>query len=111
MNELAATKCAVMYAAYFYPLGDLYGVFYYLPVLIAIIILIKKISSLTDSPKREQSIILLTGFLLTFVPSTILYFVYPDYTEIVESVLCKFAFILALTFFYFVLKNKSVESK
>ncbi|MBL1213008.1 MAG: hypothetical protein HND52_06610 [Ignavibacteriae bacterium] len=107
MNQLEATKCAVMYAAYYYPLGDLYGVFYYLPVLISIIIIIKKIRSPLDKTKKEQSVILLTGFLLTFVPSTILYFVYPNYTEIVESVLCKFAFILALTFFYFVLKNKT----
>jgi hypothetical protein len=110
MNELIASKCAVMYAAYYYPLGDLYGMFYYLPVLISVIIIIVKIKSLDDGNKKDQSIILLTGFLLTFIPSTVLYFVYPDYTEIVESVLCKFAFILALTFFYFVLKNKSVPN-
>ncbi len=33
--EFAVTSCAVLYASYHYPLGDLYGAFYYLPILIS----------------------------------------------------------------------------
>ena len=37
--EFAVTSCTVLYATYHYPLGDLFGFFYYLPILISIILL------------------------------------------------------------------------
>ena len=43
IDKFVVTSCTVLYATYSYPLGDLYGVFYYSPVIIATIILIKKI--------------------------------------------------------------------
>ncbi|RPI61967.1 MAG: hypothetical protein EHM44_07685, partial [Ignavibacteriales bacterium] len=39
--EFAVTSCTVLYASYHYPLGDLFGAFYYLPILISIVLLIK----------------------------------------------------------------------
>ena len=38
--NFALTSCTVLYATYHYPLGDLFGFFYYLPILISIILLI-----------------------------------------------------------------------
>jgi hypothetical protein len=38
--EFAVTSCTVLYATYHYPLGDLFGFFYYLPILVSIVLLI-----------------------------------------------------------------------
>ncbi len=37
--EFVVTSCTVLYATYHYPLGDLFGFFYYMPILISIILL------------------------------------------------------------------------
>ena len=42
IDKFVVTSCTVLYATYSYPLGDLYGAFYYLPIIITTIILIKK---------------------------------------------------------------------
>ncbi len=49
IEKFEVTKCTVIYAVYNYPLGFLYGVFYYLPILAVIVLLsitkkLKKIS-------------------------------------------------------------------
>ncbi|MFN3873856.1 MAG: hypothetical protein ACK4R9_12730, partial [Ignavibacterium sp.] len=33
ITNFRVAKCTVIYASYYYPLGDLYGFFYYLPIL------------------------------------------------------------------------------
>ncbi|MCB9249144.1 MAG: hypothetical protein H6613_11700 [Ignavibacteriales bacterium] len=107
VGEFAVTSCTVVYATYNYPLGFLYGLFYYLPILTTIIMLgynsyVSKISSNTNLSK-----ILFLGYTITFIPGFIFTRVVPGMLEAAESILCTFAFILFLFISYFVLKNKN----
>lgn len=111
LQDVVVTKCTVMYAVYNYPLGFLYGLFYYLPVVAAIIILIIKLVKVPVSTEKNLSKILLIGYTVTFVPALLFTIFYPNFLEIIESILCKFAFLFAVSLFYFVLRNiKTVEN-
>lgn len=107
IDKFEAARCTVAYAEYNYPLGFLYGIFYYLPILILIIFLIFKIRTSDNKNKKYLSKLLLWGYLIAFVPSVLITRLIPGMLEAVESILCKFAFILAIFTVYFVLKNKS----
>ena len=106
LDQFSVTKCTVLYASYHYPLGELYGIFYYLPIIFSIIILNKKWGAETDPLQKSLTRTFLFGFLLTFIPSMILAIAIPTFLTAVESLLCKLAFVLASFLFYFALKNK-----
>ncbi|MBI5660757.1 MULTISPECIES: hypothetical protein [Ignavibacterium] len=107
--KFQVAKCTVLYASYHYPLGDLYGFFYYLPILISMIILISTIPK-TDDKKMKLilrvvlystifiSLPVVAGFSLMFAGS---------YTVIssMESIMCKFAFVYALSLGFVILYN------
>ncbi len=109
IDQFVVAKCTVIYAAYNYPLGFIYGVFYYLPILIVIILLAKTSDLERDKEKLRK--ILLTGYVVTFIPAVLFTRLIPGMLEAVESIICTFAFILALFLSYFVLKNKMRENK
>ena len=51
-GQFAVVKCSVLYASYNYPLGTLYGLFYYLPIFISFVLLLsnyKKTGSRCDT--------------------------------------------------------------
>jgi len=103
------TSCTVLYATYSYPLGDLYGAFYYLPIIITTIILIKKISHETDKKIVKISKILLFGNIIISIPVIIAFvmrFTGSYYLiEMIESIMCKFAFIYVVCLSIAVLYN------
>lgn len=109
IDKFMVTSCTVLYATYSYPLGDLYGVFYYSPVIIATIILIKNISQKTDKKTLIISKILLTGNIIISVPvivGFVLMFTGNHYLIAkIESVMCKFAFFYAVCLSIAVLYN------
>jgi len=107
IDQFAVTKCTVLYASYHYPLGDLYGIFYYLPIIFSMIILNKKWGSETDPLKKSLTRTFLFGYLFTFIPSMILAIAIPVFITAVDSLLCKLAFIFATFLMIFVLKNKT----
>ena len=107
VEEFVVTNCTVVYATYNYPLGLLYGLFYYTPVLIAMIILGHKSYFTKKINKADLIKILFWGYVITFIPGFIFSRVVPGMLEAAESVLCSFAFILFLFISYFVLKNKN----
>ncbi|MCB0749417.1 MAG: hypothetical protein KDC90_18285 [Ignavibacteriae bacterium] len=107
VEEFAVTSCTVVYATYNYPLGFLYGLFYYLPILTTIIILGYNSYVSKISINANLSEILFLGYTITFIPGFIFTRVVPGMLEAAESVLCTFAFILFLFISYFVLKNKN----
>lgn len=112
LDQFAVTKCTVLYASYHYPLGELYGIFYYLPIIFSIIILNKKWGAEADPLKKSLTRTFLFGFLFTFIPSMILAIAIPTFLTAVESLLCKLAFVFASFLFYFALKNrKKIERK
>jgi Ca2+/Na+ antiporter len=96
----------MLYAAYNYPHGFWYGLFYYGKILIALILVIINIKKIQKPEIKRQTYILLFGLLSFTVPMIIAYFLYPLITEVVESVMCKFAFLFAITLTYFSLEGR-----
>jgi len=96
IDKFVVTSCTVLYATYSFPLGDLYGTFYYLPIIIATIILIKKISHKTDEKIVKISKILLFGNFIISIPVIIAFVMRFTgsyyFIAMIESVMCKFAF-------------------
>src|SRR5690606_33691019 len=100
IGKFEVKSCTVLYASYHYPLGDLYGAFYYLPIIATIIWLIITIKKSPDKKTKTISGVLLSGYLFTAIP-VILAFVFMAYNNymllnVIESIMCKFAFVLAL---------------
>lgn len=106
IDQFVVTKCTVMYAAYNYPLGFLYGIFYYTPILILILFILFKLKTDKSDRRIYLSKVLLWGYLIAFIPGVFITRFIPGMLAAVESILCKFAFLLAIFIIYFVLKNK-----
>jgi hypothetical protein len=106
IDRFAVTKCTVLYASYHYPLGDLYGIIYYLPVIATMILLYRKWKAEDNIKQKSLTRVFLFGYLFTFLPAIIFVLAFPSLIKSVESLLCKFAFVLAAFLTYFALNNK-----
>jgi hypothetical protein len=107
--EFVVTSCTVLYASYHYPLGDLFGAFYYLPILVSIILLTKFIKKVEDKRNKIIAKVLLFGSIFISFPVLIgfaLMFA-KNYSVIsaMESIMCKFAFIYAVCLSFVCLYN------
>jgi hypothetical protein len=111
LDQFAVTKCTVLYASYHYPLGQLYAVLYYLPIIAVMIILNKKWGSESDKKEKSLTRLFFFGYLFTFIPAMIIALFVPSFINAVESLLCKLAFILATFITLFALKNKTLPKK
>jgi len=109
MEQFTVSNCTAIYVMYNYPLGFLYGIFYYTPILIVIILLFYKTYLKVDLQKVKLGKLLLYGYTITFIPAFLFTRLVPNMLEAVESIICTFAFILFLTLSYFVLKNKTIK--
>jgi hypothetical protein len=113
--EFAVKSCTVLYATYNYPLGDLYGFFYYLPILISIIFLAMFVKKENDKKKRLVGKVLLFGAVFISIPpglGFILMFA-GSYSLIsaMESIMCKFAFIYALCLSFVCIYNSPFKDE
>jgi hypothetical protein len=113
--EFAVTSCTVLYATYNYPLGDLFGFFYYLPILISIILLIMFIKKENDKKKRMVGKVLLFGSIFISIPP-ILGFILMfagSYSLIsaIESIMCKFAFVYAVCLTFICIYNSPFKDE
>ncbi len=99
--EFAVVKCTVLYAAYNYPYGELFGVFYYLPIVATIFLLF------SGRKKGKYFRILLSGYIVISIPvisAFIMHFSGNSFMlNIIESIMCKSAFVLALCYAYVIL--------
>jgi hypothetical protein len=99
--EFQVARCTVMYAVYNYPLGDVYGLLYYLPLLSLLILLFSGLKT-EDEGTRNDIKILIAGNLFTLIPvisAFALKFSGNDnLLMMIESVMCKFALVLAVTY-------------
>lgn len=111
LNEFEVLKCTPVYAAYNYPLGFLYGLFYYLPIAAVIVIAFIKFKFDTDRTKRKLWKIIFTGYSVTFIPGFIFTRLFDEMLFAVESILCKFAFILVWFIAYFIKTNNLNDTK
>ncbi|MFO7526217.1 MAG: hypothetical protein R6W68_12265 [Ignavibacteriaceae bacterium] len=115
IDEFAVTSCAVLYASYHYPLGDLYGAFYYLPIIATIIWLARTLKKVPDKKVKTISSVLLFGYIFTCIPNIIAFVLmaYENYSLIskIESIMCKFAFILALCLSFAAIYNSTKKNE
>ncbi len=105
LEEIGVSNCSVLFAVIEYPLGDLYGVFYFLPVLLSIYFIYIAYSRSEGQTKRLY-LILLAGYLFTFLPSGLFIIIMDTFWNIKESFLSKFSFFLALSASYVSIMNK-----
>ena len=107
--KFAVTSCTVLYASYNCPLGDLFGVVYYLPILISIILLIRFIPKADDNKKKLIAKVLLFGGIFISLPSLLGFtLMFTDNYSIIssiESIMCKFAFVYAVCLSFICLYN------
>lgn len=100
IDQFTITSCAVLYATYNYPLGDLYGLFYYAPVVAVIVFLLRGIKEGKDKKTLFISKVLLAGNIIISIPTALAFVLIAigDYYLIakIESIMCKFAFVYAL---------------
>ena len=112
ISKFTVTSCTVFYATYNYPLGDLYGFFYYSLVIAAIIILILNLIK-TSGIKKKFAAIILTAHIIISIPVITAFILAwmnkPEALDIIESVMCKFAFAYALALSAVTLMNKQHE--
>jgi len=113
--EFVVTGCTVLYATYHYPLGDLFGLFYYLPILISIILLAMFVKKENEKKKRIVGKVLLFGAVFISIPPVLgfsLMFA-GSYSLIsaMESAMCKFAFVYALCLSFVCIYNSPFKDE
>ena len=110
VNQFEVAKCTVFYASYNYPLGDLYGFIYYSPILIAFILVLRKMKVNKTEAYPINLKYLIFAHLALIIPVTIGFslMIFNSYGLIMamESILCKFAFLYCLVIVYLALSNK-----
>lgn len=115
VDEFNLKGCTVLYASYHYPLGDLYGAFYYLPIIITIIWLIRTNTKTNDTKIKTISYVILSGYIFTALPVIVAFILmaYNNYSllSVIESVMCKFAFVLALCLSFAAIYNSRKKNE
>jgi len=113
--QFAVTQCTVLYASYHYPLGDLFGFFYYLPIFISTVILIRTIRTSKNSRDKIIAKILLSGTIFISIPVLIGFtlMLFKNYSVIsaVESIMCKFAFVYSICLSFICLYNSNISDE
>ncbi|MBU0474767.1 MAG: hypothetical protein KKF62_11455 [Bacteroidetes bacterium] len=107
INGFEITTCTILFVAYEMPLGDLYGVIYYTPVLLAIILLFMMVRNPIYQDKKLNLQIVLSGIVLTFVPVALIIIAFPFLIDYVESFFCKAASLIALTLTIYAMRNNN----
>ena len=115
ISEFAVTSCTVLYATYNYPFGDLYGFFYYLPILISVILIIILIKKEDDKRQKLVGKVLLFGSIFISVPVilgfTLMFAGYFSLISAIDSVMCKFAFVYAICLSFVCLYNSPFKDE
>jgi hypothetical protein len=110
LNKFEVASCTVFYAVYHYPLGTLFGVYYYLPVAASVFYLISYLRKGTSAKLILFAGLLLTGHIIMALPVLFAFLLaalrIPGMLNSVESIMCKFAFSYALCLTFFALNNK-----
>jgi len=110
IEQFNVNACTVFYAIYKYPQGDIYGFFYYVPIIITMGFLFRGIKKTDNKKIIHLSKILLAAYILISIP-VIIAFILALSGEMtlvhsIVSVMCKFAILLAVAVTYFSLNNK-----
>jgi hypothetical protein len=113
--KFAVTGCTLLYATYNYPFGDLFGFFYYLPILISIILLSLIVRKESDKKKKLIGKVLLFGAVFISIPPVLGFILMASGSygliSVMESVMCKFAFVYALCLSFVCLYNSPFKDE
>lgn len=113
LPAFSSANCTPFYVSYNYPLGTVYGFFYYAPILLSAVFLYKKIKK-NPGRKSMPEMVLFAGVTFTMLPAVAAFLMLSagkvNLINIIESVMCKFAFVYALCLSFFSLNNKSVKN-
>jgi len=112
IEKFEVVNCTVFYASYNYPLGTLFGFFYYIPIIISLLLLSAKKMKMQDKERIKQVNVLIYGELFISLPVILAFLMsaFHSYKLLnsIESIMCKFAFVFAISLVYFALNNKKV---
>ncbi len=104
MENMQIVKCTPFFAMYHYPLGDLYGFFYYAPVILTMIFFGKKIRNEKFTLRRSFAVIILGSYIFISVPVLTAFIAKANGNIVllsaVESMMCKSASVLAIVLTY-----------
>lgn len=107
--QFSTAKCSVFYAIHNYPLGDLYGFVYYMPILATMILLFRFRNNPGDKKLKVSANILLGALIFTAVPVTAAFILkavgLDGLLRAIVSVMCKFAIGYAFALAIFALLN------
>lgn len=110
IDRFSVTACTVFYAVYNYPQGDLYGLFYYSPIIITMILLARGITQTGSEKIKHLSKVLLGAYIIISLPVIAAFILaYVGNMSLVHSivsVMCKFALLLAVSLTYFSLNYR-----
>ena len=112
IEKFVVVNCTVFYASYHYPLGTLFGIFFYIPIIISLLFLFLKKKKIQDIKISKQVNVLIYGELFISFPVILAFLMtaFHSYKLLnnIESIMCKFAFVFAICLVYFALNNKKV---
>jgi len=115
LNKFEVASCTIFYAVYHYPLGTLFGIYYYLPVVISVFFLISYLKKGTVQKNIHFAGLLLIGHVIMAIPVLFAFLLaalrMPGMLNSVESIMCKFAFSYALCLTFFALNNKETVNE
>ncbi|MBN2156978.1 MAG: hypothetical protein JW776_13120 [Candidatus Lokiarchaeota archaeon] len=103
-DAFSLQTCNPFYAIYNYPLGNLYGFFYFGYIFWAfILIIIAWVRDTKENPKQlnRKAIYVLIGYFSFLLPMAITIIINFSAVEALESIMCKYALFLAITLFIF----------
>lgn len=109
-ESVELVDCNPLYAIYQYPLDFAYGIYYYTVIFYAICLLVYHIIAKKDIIKRSSALILI-GYLSFLVPMLLMILIDWRFTDLVESVMCKYAILLAVTLLIFSFSYPKETSK
>ena len=113
--EFAVTSCTVLYVTYHYPYGELFGFFYYLPILVSIVLLIRFIRKENDKKTKKIGKVLLFGSVFISLPVvvgfTLMFAGNYSLISAIESIMCKFAFVYAVYLSFVCVYNSPLKDR
>ena len=113
--QFAVTSCTVLYATYHYPYGELFGFFYYLPILVSIVLLIRFIRKESDKKIKKIGKVLLFGSVFISLPVvvgfTLMFAGNYSLISAIESIMCKFAFVYAVCLSFVCVYNSPLKDR
>lgn len=111
-DQFAVVKCSVLYATYNYPLGTLYGLFYYLPIFISFVLLVSSYKK-SGQKNGRQTRLLIIGHYFIIIPVVAAFILIllnlPGLLQSIESILCKFAFGYVIALAFYALNNRNIK--